>query len=191
MVRIITQLGVPRKLLTDRGANFISALLKETCRLLKIQKLQTSSCNPQANGICERMHKLLIDMISHFVRKDARNWDEYVPHAVMAYRAMPHYSTGYSPYYLVFGREMRLPIEDDWRPIVSSRVIKENEYEEHVKQLAERLRKANKVAGQQSKMSHDIAKRYYDRQTKLEPFKKGDFVYVRDPIYKGGKAKKF
>jgi hypothetical protein len=130
-------------------------------------------------------------MISHFVRKDARNWDEYVPHAVTAYRAMPHYSTGYSPYYLVFGREMRLPIEDDWRPIVSSRVIKENEYEEHVKQLAERLRKANKVAGQQSKMSHDIAKRYYDRQTKLEPFKKGDFVYVRDPIYKRRKAKKF
>ena len=128
VVRIITQLGVPRKLLTDRGANFTSALLKETCRLLNIQKLQTSSYNPQANGICERMHKLLTDMISHFVRKDARNWDEYVPYAIMAYRAMPHCSTGYSPYYLVFGKEMRHPIEDDWRPIVSSRVIKENEY---------------------------------------------------------------
>ena len=71
--RITTQLGVPRRLLTDRGANFTSALIKETCKLLKIQNLQTSSYNPQANGICERMHKLLIDMISHFVRKDARN----------------------------------------------------------------------------------------------------------------------
>jgi len=191
VVRIITQLGVPRKLLTDRGANFTSALLKETCRLLKIQKLQTSSYNPQANGICERMHKLLIDMISHFVRKDARNWDEYVPYAIMAYRAMPHCSTGYSPYYLVFGREMRLPIEDDWRPLVNSHIIKENEYEEHVKQLVERLREANKVAGQQSRTSHNNAKRYYDRQTKLQSFKKGDFVYVRDPTYKRGKAKKF
>ena len=88
------------------------------------------------------MHKL-ID-ISHFVRKDAMNWDEYV-----AYRAMPHCSTVYSPYHLVFGREMRLPIEDDCRPIVNSQVIKENEYEDHVKQLAERLREANKVAGQE------------------------------------------
>ena len=62
------------------------------------------------------MHKLLIDMLSHFVRKDAKNWDEYVPYAVMAYRAMPHSTTRYSPYYLVYGREMRLPIEDDWKP---------------------------------------------------------------------------
>ena len=64
---------MPRRLLTDKVTNFTSELIKETCRLLKIQKLQTSSYNPEANGICERMHKLLIDMISHFVRKDARN----------------------------------------------------------------------------------------------------------------------
>jgi len=40
-------------------------------------------------------------------------------------------------------------------------------------------------------MSHDTAKRYYDRQTKLEQFKKGDFVCIHDPIHKRGKAKKF
>ena len=85
VIEIITQFGVPKKLLTDRGANFTSGLIKETRKLLKIQKLQTSSYHPQANGICERMHKLLIDMLSHFVRKDAKNWDEYVPYAVMAY----------------------------------------------------------------------------------------------------------
>ena len=79
VMRIITQFGVPKKLLTDRGAAFTSALMKETCKLLRIQKLQTSSYNAQANGICERMHKLLIDMILHFVNKDARIWDRYVP----------------------------------------------------------------------------------------------------------------
>jgi hypothetical protein len=55
-------------------------------------------------------------MISHFVNKDAKNWDKYVPYAVMAYRAIPHCSVKYSPYYLVYGRELRLPIEEDWRP---------------------------------------------------------------------------
>jgi transposase InsO family protein len=50
VTKIITQFGAPKKLLTDRGANFTSALIKETCKLLKIQKLQTSSYNPQANG---------------------------------------------------------------------------------------------------------------------------------------------
>jgi len=104
---------------------------------------------------------------------------------------MPHCTTKYSPYYLVFGREIRLPIEDDWKPSISDFVVEENEYEKYVDKLVERLPEANKVAGQQSRMSHETAKRYYDRQTKIESFRKGDFVYVRDHIYKRGKAKKF
>jgi len=127
VTKIITQVGVPKKLLTDRGASFTSALIKETCKLLKIQKLQTSSYHTQAYGVCERMHKLLIDMLSHFVRKDAKNWDEYVPYAIMAYRAMPHCSTKYSPCYLVFGRDMQLPIEDDWKPQLSNKELGDNE----------------------------------------------------------------
>ena len=190
-IRVITQLGVPKKLLTDRGASFISALIKETCKLLKIQKLETSSYHPQANGVCEKMCKLLIDMLSHFVRKDARNWDEYVPYAIMAYRAMLHCSTKYSPYYLVLGRDMRLPIEDDWKPQLNKKELNENEYEDHVKLLAKRLHEANKVARQQSKLSHDTAKRYYDRRTRLEQFSRGDFVYVHDPTHKCSKARKF
>jgi hypothetical protein len=88
------------------------------------------------------MHKLLVDMLSHFVHKDAKNWDEYIPYAVMAYRAMPHSSTKYSPYYLVFVRDFRLPIEDDWRPSVQKENPEREEYEEHVKMLALRLKEA-------------------------------------------------
>jgi hypothetical protein len=102
------------------------------------------------------MHKLLIDMISHFVKKDAKNWDEYVPYAVMAYRAMPHCSTKYSPYYLVFGRDMRLPVEDDWKPLGNNSKVENDSYEEHVKALAERLREANKIAGQHSRTGHEM-----------------------------------
>ena len=137
------------------------------------------------------MHKLLIDMLSHFVRKDAKNWDEYVPYAIMAYRAMPHCSTKYSPYYMVFGRDMRLPIEDDWKPHSNDKNSGENDYEEPVRILAKRLHEANKVAGQQSKLSHDTAKRYYDRQVKLEQFNEGDLVYLHDPTHKRSKARKF
>ena len=70
-------------------------------------------------------------------------------------------------------------------------VVNEDDYGNHVRTLAERLREANKVASQQSKLSHKTAKRYYDRQTKLSKFKIGDLVYVHDPTYKRGKAKKF
>jgi hypothetical protein len=59
-----------------------------------------------------------------------------VPYAVMAYRAMPHCSTKYPPYYLVFCREMRLPIEDVWKPRLVDDRVKESGYEEHVRTLA-------------------------------------------------------
>jgi hypothetical protein len=106
------------------------------------------------------MHRVLIDMLFHFVRKDAKNWDEYIAYAVIAYRAYPHCSTGYSPYYLVFGRDMRLPIEGAWKPCASQQTDEENEYKGHVRALADRLRETNKAASRQSKLSHETAKQY-------------------------------
>ena len=158
MTKIKAKYGVPKKRLTDRKANFTSALVRETCKLLKVQKLQTSSYHLQAERICERMHKLLIDMLSQLVRKDAKNWDEYVPYAIMAYGAMPHCSAKYSPYCVVFGRDSPLPNEDDWKPQVTRKDAGDGEYEEHVKLLAKRLHEANKVVGQQSKLVHETTK---------------------------------
>jgi hypothetical protein len=88
-------------------------------------------------------------MISHFVKKDARNWDEYVPYAVMAYRATPHCSVKYSPYYLVYGRE------DDWKPRRQNQAGESGDYDEHVSNLAMRLYEANKEVQIQSKLSHN------------------------------------
>jgi hypothetical protein len=85
---------------------------------------------------------------------------------------------------------MRLPIEDGWKPSRDKMGTNEDEYERHVRDLAERLQEANRVAGQQFKMSHDTAKRYYDRYAKMEQFKRGDYVYVYNPVHERGKAKK-
>lgn len=57
--------------------------------------------------------------------------------------------------------------------------------------LSERLHETNIVARQQSRLNHETAKRYYDRQTKIERFSKGDFVYKHYPSYKRNKARKF
>jgi len=59
-----------------------------------------------------------------------------------------------------FSREMRLPVEDDWKPGPNDNRVGEDEYEKHERTLAERLREANKAAGQQSKKSHKTAKWY-------------------------------
>ena len=86
---------------------------------------------------------------------------------------------------------MRLPIEDDWTPWLGDKSLQEVDYENHVKVSAKRLQEASRVAKQQSKLSHEVAKRYYDRYVKREQFNKGDFVYLHDPTCKRSKARKF
>ena len=86
---------------------------------------------------------------------------------------------------------MRLPIEDDWTPWLGDKSLQEVDYENHVKVSAKRLQEASRVAKQQSKLSHETAKRYYDRYVKREQFNKGDFVYLHDPTSKRSKVRKF
>jgi hypothetical protein len=86
---------------------------------------------------------------------------------------------------------MRVPTEDDWRLSEKLDQTDQDHYEEHVRRQALRLREANTVAGQNYKLSYRTAKQfYYDKQTKLTQFKKGDLVYLHDPICKRGRAKK-
>jgi hypothetical protein len=123
------------------------------------------------------------------VNKDARNWDKYVPYAVMAYRATPHCSMKYSPYYLVYGKDLRLPVEDEWKPTRREEAGNEGDYDRHVSELAMRLYEANREARKLSKSSHEVAKRYYEKRTREVLLKGGDFVYLYNPTAKRGGAR--
>jgi hypothetical protein len=61
----------------------------------------------------ERFHTVLHDSISHYIDSTGTNWDVVLPFFLLAYRGTPHSTTGYSPLYLLHGREMVLPNEGD------------------------------------------------------------------------------
>jgi hypothetical protein len=65
------------------------------------------------------------------------------------------------------------------------------DYDRHVSELAMRLYQAQREAKKQSKFSHKVAKKYYDRKTQEIQMNKGELVYLYNPISKRGKAKKF
>jgi hypothetical protein len=109
----------------------------------------------------------------------------------MAYRAKPHSTVKYSPYYLVCSRELRLSIDDDWKPQSKAKVESEIDYERHVCELAGRLHEAQEEARKQSTLRHEKAKKYYDRGTKEMQLKKGDLVYLHNSIADRSKAKEF
>lgn len=106
---VILRHGVPQQILTDQGPNFTSRLFQDVCTLLRIRKLQTTAYHPQCNGAVERLNQTLVSMLSHYVRADQKDWDQWIPYCMFAYNTAKHESTDETPFYLLYGRNADLP----------------------------------------------------------------------------------
>lgn len=95
---IISRHGCPKILVTDNGSNFVSTLMKNICKFLSINKINTTAYQPQSNALIERFHRSLKDMLYHFIDKDQRNWDDWLDFVAMAYRNSIHSAAGKSPF---------------------------------------------------------------------------------------------
>lgn len=110
LVQFFSRVGFPREILTDRGTNFMSTLLKQVYQLLGIRSLRTTPYHPQTDGLTERFNQTLKQILWNFVNYTGRDWDEWLPYLLFAYREVPQASPGFSPFELLFGHEVRGPL---------------------------------------------------------------------------------
>ena len=103
--------GFPTKIISDQGHNFESELIANLCQVAGVQKLRTSPYHPQTNGQHEQFNSTLLNMLGTLTLEQKKDWKTYVSSMVHAYNHTKNTATGYSPYYLLFGREPRLPID--------------------------------------------------------------------------------
>lgn len=108
---IFARYGVPRIIQSDGGAEFVSKLLSEVCKMLGVEQRFTSPYHPQCNGLTERANRTIISMLSLFCNAHKHDWDTYLPLIMSAHRASVNRQTGFTPYALVFGREPLLPFQ--------------------------------------------------------------------------------
>ena len=108
----ITLYGTPRRILTDQGRNFLSSEFSYLCNIFRIHIIQTTSYHPQSNGICEKFNQSLKFGLRKVVSESKfSSWDLYLNFVVFSYNLSIHSSTGFTPFYLTFGSEARLPID--------------------------------------------------------------------------------
>ena len=79
-------------------------------------KLNTTAYHPRGNGLVENFNKSIRATIAKHAQAHGPNWDLYLQHLLLAYRTKPHGSTSESPFYLVYGRDARLPTESVLSP---------------------------------------------------------------------------
>jgi hypothetical protein len=106
---IIARHSAPSHLLSDRGTQFLSSIMKEVCNFMQINKLTTTAYHPQTNGLTERFNKTLCSILSQYIAKNQKDWDEMLSIALFAYRASVHETTLTTPFELLYGRMPRLP----------------------------------------------------------------------------------
>ena len=104
--------GVPRELLSDRGAAFLSKLLHELYRLMGIHKVSTTAYHPQTDGLVERFNRTLTAMLSKTSQPGGSDWDERLPFVLFVYRCCEQESTHESPFFMLYGRDPVLPTEE-------------------------------------------------------------------------------
>ena len=175
--------GAPAYLVSDQGKAFMGHVITHLCELYGVQKLRTSPYHAQTNGQVERMNQMIICMIGKLEEDKKACWSEKLPELLMAYNATRSAVTRYSPYYLLFGRRPRIPVDYLFPTLHDS--PHQTKMEVSVAAMQKRLKEAFAVARHLT--SEDPAKqcRYYDRKAGAVALQPGDIVMVHTDGFVG------
>lgn len=110
LVGMFTHTGVPKEIVSDRGTNFTSEVMKEVSRLLSMTQLHTTPYHPMGNGLVEKFNGTIKMMLRRMCQEKPQDWDRYLAPLLFAYREVPQASLGFSPFELLYGRHVRGPL---------------------------------------------------------------------------------
>ena len=169
--------GAPAYLISDQGKAFTGHIITHLCELYGAQKLRPSPYHAQTNGQVKRMNQTIIRMIGKLEEDRKACWSEHLPELLLAYNATCSTVTGYSPYYLLFGRRPRIPVDYLFPTLRDS--PHQTKMEVSVAAMQKRLKEAFAVA--RCLPSEEVARqcRYSDHKAGAVALQPGDIVMVR------------
>jgi transposase InsO family protein len=191
--KIITRFGVPAKITTDNAKAFSSTELSSFCFKYGIVLSHSSNYYPQGNGLAESSNKNLMTIIKKTVGDNKKSWDSKLKFALWADRITKKSATGKTPFELVYGLDvtlpvhLRLPAYQLLHGFSTDKDALQNRLD-HLIELDENRRKAF----DQSVRNQEKVKKTFDKSSKQRVFQKGDTVLLWDKRKeKPGKHGKF
>ena len=172
---IFPRYGTLLQLLTDNGTENINRKVSETLKALNISHVKTSFYHPQSNGKIERFHRVLADVMSKKLQRDGHYaWDLYLNQTLAARRFSISDATNQSPFFLLYNRDVVLPLDNILKPRVKyqgedmHQISLEIQHESFM-EVHRNLKKAQKTQAF-----------YTDRKAKPVTLQIGDPVYYKN-----------
>ncbi|GFS78046.1 transposon Tf2-9 polyprotein [Trichonephila clavipes] len=152
--------------------------------LCNIDHRFTTAYHPQTNGLTERFNKTLADMLSMYVDVEQKNWDEILPFVTFAYNTAKQETTGFTPFYLLHGREAETTL-DTMLPFCP------NDFDDNnITKIAARAEESRQLARVHTLRAQDKDRRRYDSKHQMVSYAPGDLVWVYTPVRKVGLSEK-
>ena len=179
LMEVFTRFGFAEALLTDRASYFVGKVFVDACKALGIKHRTTTPYHPQAN-ITERCNRNIKPMLAAFAEKH-RDWDAYIPEIGFALRSTVNRSTGFTPAFLTFGRELPNPMD---RVLKASAGVSDaqSKQTEHARTLQTRMTEAFSEARRNLGVARAKQKAQYDRSRRDLRYKVGDLVLRRNHV---------
>lgn len=178
----ILHYGFPEQLHSDQGRNFESNVIAQLCKLAGMKKSRTSPYHPMGNGITERFNRTLLQMLRTLTDEQKLDWKSHIPSLVHAYNCTKNHTTGYSPFFLLFGRQPRLAVDI----ILGLRKEKEqSSLTGYIDKLQQRLKTTYQLVSQATNHIASRHKKLYDVKIRGARLEIGDFVLVKNVGLKG------
>ena len=169
--------GFPKKILSNQGRNFKSLLISELCEFAQIKELQTTPYRPEGNGSCERFNRTLISMLGTLPDDFKSKWTQHISTLTYAYNCTHSNATGFSPYYLCYGKQPLLPIDIEF--CVFTPDLSEAITYKYVQELKSRLEHAFQKANEFGNKETLRSKKRFDKTAKCSRLLPGDLVLVK------------
>ncbi|XP_064087495.1 uncharacterized protein LOC135202170 [Macrobrachium nipponense] len=182
LMEIFCRLDIPKEILSDRGTQFKSDLMSEINKLLCIKAIYTSPYHASCNGMVERMNGTLKNMLKKICMDNPNEWDKYINVVLFAYREIPNDSLKFSPFELLYGRNVRGPLSILLELVSNNSIDGEltTSYQ-YIINLRDKLQSMAEVAVNNAKVSAKKYKEYFDQKTSSRKSKVNDEVLVMLP----------
>lgn len=175
--------GFPERIHSDQGPSFESQLISELLKVAGVRKSHTTPYHPMGNGSVERFNRTLGNMIRALPPEAKQNWPKQLQTLTFKYNCTVHETTGYAPFYLMYGRVPRLPVDVLFKNILKDPEI--SSYDKYVQSLTKDLQEAMSIAQSHAEKEQNRQAGLYNRHTKGKSICVGDRVLVSNKCERG------